>query len=152
MICTMHLQLVVLTLLATSTLAHANDGGIANALGALHVTGSRKRADAGSSNEPMVQGSLDKEVIRREMQRHSAEVRTCANVALDAGTTAHGKLTVRFVISKTGEVSESTVTSSTLENPALEKCVADVIRKATFPAPAGGGVVTVNYPYVFKAP
>lgn len=137
------MQLVVLTLLATSTVAHANDGGVVNAFGGLHLKG---------SSEPVVQGSLDKEVIRREMQRHSAEVRTCANAALDAGTTAHGKLTVRFVISKTGEVSESAVTSSTLENPSLENCVAEVIRKAKFPAPAGGGVVTVNYPYVFKAP
>jgi hypothetical protein len=43
------------------------------------------------------------------------------------------------------------VRESTLKNDAVEQCIIDRIKTWKFPAPAGGGVVTVNYPFIFKS-
>ncbi len=51
----------------------------------------------------------------------------------------------------TGRVGEVVIRDSTMRNPKVERCMINRIRTWQFPAPAGGGVVEVNYPFVFKA-
>ena len=57
----------------------------------------------------------------------------------------------QFTISGTGQVLASVVQSSTMNNPTVEQCVAQAVRRWEFPKPEGGGIVIVSYPFVLKA-
>ena len=60
-------------------------------------------------------------------------------------------MVVHFVIEGSGGVAAVRVASSTASSPALERCMLDAIIAWRFPPPRGGGVVEVNYPFVFKS-
>jgi TonB family protein len=94
-----------------------------------------------------VQGSLDKEIVRRVVRRHLNELRFIYEKARSHKLA--GRIVVRFVIGADGRVTEATVTSSTLPGDALQADVLNAIRHWQFPAPQGGGKVIVNYPFAF---
>jgi TonB family protein len=98
-----------------------------------------------------VRGSLSKEVIRRVVQRHINEVKFCYEQQLNARPDLQGRVTTKFVISPTGSVQSAMVGDSTLRNEAVESCIVRAVRRWTFPAPDGGGVVVVNYPFLLDA-
>jgi TonB family protein len=98
-----------------------------------------------------VRGSLSKEVIRRVVHRHINEVKFCYEQQLNARPDLQGRVTTKFVISPTGSVQSAMVDSSTLRNEAVESCIVRAVRRWTFPAPDGGGVVVVNYPFLLDA-
>ena len=62
-----------------------------------------------------------------------------------------GRVVINFIISASGDVSSSKVQRTTMNNMEVETCVAEQIKKIKFPKPKGGGIVIVNYPFVFKA-
>lgn len=62
-----------------------------------------------------------------------------------------GKVVVKFVISATGSVASATVTESTLDEPSVETCIVNKVKRWVFPEPAGGGIVVVNYPFIFSS-
>ena len=41
--------------------------------------------------------------------------------------------------------------SSTMGNPIVQKCINSRFMRMQFPAPKGGGIVQVSYPFIFKA-
>jgi TonB family protein len=98
-----------------------------------------------------VRGSLSKEVIRRVVRRHINEVKFCYEQQLNARPDLQGRVTTRFVISPTGSVQSAMVANSSLRNEAVESCIVRAVRRWTFPAPDGGGVVVVNYPFLLDA-
>ncbi len=98
-----------------------------------------------------VRGSLSKEVIRRVVRRHINEVKFCYEQQLNARPDLSGRVTTKFVISPTGSVQSAMVGSSSLRNEAVESCIVSAVRRWTFPAPDGGGVVVVNYPFLLDA-
>ncbi len=98
-----------------------------------------------------VRGSLSKEVIRRVVRRHINEVKFCYEQQLNARPDLSGRVTTRFVISPTGSVQSAMIGSSSLRNEAVESCIVQAVRRWTFPAPDGGGVVVVNYPFLLDA-
>ncbi len=98
-----------------------------------------------------VRGSLSKEVIRRVVRRHINEVKFCYEQQLNARPDLQGRVTTRFVISPTGSVQSAMVADSSLRNAAVEGCIVQAVRRWTFPAPDGGGVVVVNYPFLLDA-
>lgn len=55
-----------------------------------------------------------------------------------------------FIIAPDGRVQTAGIVEATLDDPALHECMLAVIRGLRFPPPAGGGVVGVNYPWVFS--
>jgi TonB family protein len=95
-----------------------------------------------------VKGSLSKEVIRRVIRRHINEVRFCYEQELNTRPDLEGRVTVKFIISATGAVQSAMVSGSTLGNQRAETCIAQSVRRWTFPAPEGGGIVVVNYPFM----
>lgn len=103
------------------------------------------------TGEADVHGSLSREVIRRTIRRHVNEVRFCYEQELSQRPDLAGRVTVSFIISQTGAVASSGVQSSTLSNAAVESCIVTAVRRWTFPAPDGGGVVGVNYPFVLDS-
>jgi Ca-activated chloride channel family protein len=96
-----------------------------------------------------VRGSLSREIIRRVVRRHINEVRFCYEQELAQRPDLSGRVTMSFIVSATGSVQTASVMSTTLNNSRVESCVSQAVRRWTFPAPDGGGVVGVNYPFTF---
>ena len=97
--------------------------------------------------QPMVMGSLDKEIIRRVIRAHMNEVRACYEQGLRRQPTLAGRVVVRFTISSIGTVSGATVQSSTLGNAQVEQCIVRTVERWRFPSAKGGGIVIVSYPF-----
>lgn len=101
---------------------------------------------------PVVIGDgLDKELIRRVVHRHLNEVKFCYEQQLAKKPDLDGRIGVQFTIAGTGAVLLSTLQSSTMHDPFVEQCVVGAVRRWEFPKPRGGGIVTVSYPFSFKA-
>jgi hypothetical protein len=99
---------------------------------------------------PEVRGGLSKEVIRRVVHRHLAEVRHCYEQRLIARPDLQGRVAVRFIIGATGAVAAAVVTSSTIEDAAVAPCIANAVKRWSFPTPEGSGIVSVTYPFVLQ--
>ncbi len=99
---------------------------------------------------PMVMGSLDKSIIQRVIRRHRHEIRYCYEKRLVAVPTLKGKLVLEFTIAANGAVVAVQVKDSTLGDSEVEQCVARRAKRWAFPAPKGGGVVVVRYPFAFS--
>ncbi|NJK32827.1 MAG: TonB family protein [Deltaproteobacteria bacterium] len=96
-----------------------------------------------------VTGSLDKDIIRRIVRAHINEVRACYNQLLSSDPNASGKVAVRWKIGSDGAVTEVSVTTNEVDE-ALGKCMVKAIKAWKFPKPAGGGTVTITYPFSFE--
>ncbi len=99
---------------------------------------------------PRVQGSLDKEIIRRVVRQHRNEIRYCYEKQLQKNPKLSGEVKVKFIISGTGSVMSAVVSDSTLKNSKVQQCMTKKIRRWVFPEPKGGGTVIVNYPFKFS--
>lgn len=102
-----------------------------------------------------VRGALGRDVIRRVVRRHVSEVRACYEQGLAVDPTLAGAVSVSFFIGGSGTVDSAQVSASSLAGPqatAVSDCVVARVRTWVFPAPDGGGVVAVNYPFVFSSP
>jgi TonB family protein len=103
------------------------------------------------SGESDVVGSLPREVIRRVIRRHINEARYCYERELARDPDLAGRVTISFVISPDGSVASADVASSTLGSDAVESCLSTAVRRWAFPAPQGGGIVRVSYPFEFQS-
>src|SRR5581483_247873 len=103
-----------------------------------------------SSGNPVVEGSMDKELIRRVIHEHRNQVRYCYESELQRHPGLNGKVTVKFVIGPAGQVQKSGVDSTSLGNPAVENCIVARVYQWQFPKPKGGGIVQVSYPFLLK--
>ncbi len=117
-------------------------------LAPLSAAGETPRDGAGKA-EP-VHGALDKEVIRRVIQRHLDEVRFCYEASLVDHPDLKGRVMMQFTIAASGKVVASEVQSSTVNDARAEKCIAASLLRWEFPKPIGGGIVIVSYPFVLK--
>ncbi len=97
-----------------------------------------------------VQGTLDKEIIRRIVRRHLNEVKYCYQGALPRRPTLEGRLVTQFTIAPSGRVLAAVVQSSTLKELSVESCVISAIKRWEFPAPERGGLAMVSYPFTFS--
>ncbi|MBI3185605.1 MAG: TonB family protein [Myxococcales bacterium] len=92
---------------------------------------------------------VSKDLIRQVIRRNVNQIRYCYERELVRTPHLAGKVAVRFVIGGGGVVTRSEVAHSSVDNPALEQCVAGRVRTWLFPRPRGG-VVVVTYPFLFK--
>lgn len=97
-----------------------------------------------------VRGSLSKEVIKRVIRRHINEVRFCYEQELNQRPDLEGRVAIRFIIAPDGAVQSAAVAESTMGSGRVDGCIADAVRRWTFPAPDGGGIVVVTYPFTFQ--
>lgn len=98
-------------------------------------------------SEPTV-GTTDADIIRRVVRRNINEVRNCYNQALAKDPTLAAKIKIEFTIGPSGDVEQAqAIDVDGLADPELPQCIADAIQTWTFPAPRGGGRVTVSYPF-----
>ncbi|MGI6393887.1 MAG: AgmX/PglI C-terminal domain-containing protein [bacterium] len=113
--------------------------------------GRKGRSDiSAGGGQAVIMGALDRSVIDAYIKRNLAKIRWCYEKELNKDPKLFGRIVINFIISGTGVVSSSKVNRTTMGNQNVESCVADQIKKIRFPAPKGGGIVIVNYPFVFK--
>lgn len=134
------------------TIGHGAGGGTGSGYGsgAGGFRGRDAKVPRIRSGQADVHGSLSKEVIRRIIGRHINEVRFCYEQELNSRPDLQGRVAIKFIISPTGAVQTAAVDSSDLGNPKAEQCIAQSVRRWTFPAPEGGGIVVVTYPFVLS--
>lgn len=126
-------------------------GGSGYGKGAGDLGERRSRVPKIVPGKPAVQGSLDREIIRRVVRQHRREIKFCYEQELQKNKNLEGKVVVKFTISPTGSVAAASVASSTLNNGAVEQCMTSKIRRWVFPEPKGGGIVIVNYPFNLRS-
>ena len=85
----------------------------------------------------------DKSPIRRAIRAQMGRFRGCYEQALLKDPKLEGKVVAKFTIGVKGDVVESTAEGM----PAIDACVAGVIKTIKFPA--YGSVMIVNYPFAF---
>jgi len=133
--------------------------GGAGTVGLGEGSGGYGRVDLGGKKKDLVRvvpgqttvvGGLAREVIARVIQEHQSEIKYCYEVQLNRNPSLAGKVTVLFTIDGTGSVTDSQVSETTLHNEEAERCMLAKIRRWKFPEPAGGGIVKVNFPWIFK--
>jgi len=95
-------------------------------------------------------GSLSMEIIRRVIHSHRDQIKYCYSKELTRNPNLAGKVSIKFTISPKGYVQQASVSQTTLRNATVERCMAQKIRTWKFPEPKGGGIVIVNYPFIFK--
>jgi len=99
---------------------------------------------------PVLIGSLGKDVIRRVTRRNIAQLRRCYERELIEHPELSGKVVVKYVIAVNGRVTNVKIEQSSLNNSSVLACIEKQLLTWRFPPPEGG-VVVVNYPFVFNA-
>ena len=100
---------------------------------------------------PDVSGSLDKRVIQRIVRQHTGELRACYERELAKVKGLNGKVTMNWFVSADGSVTKVFVKETTMKNKNVENCMKNSIQHWRFPAPKGGGMCSVIYPFDFSA-
>jgi tetratricopeptide (TPR) repeat protein len=127
-------------------------GGGGYGRGAGGLGGRRASTPDVAPGAAQVRGSLDMSLIRRIVKRHLNEVRFCYERELERKPALAGRIAIQFTIGgdeHAGAVIASVVAQSTMNDTAVEQCVAQAVRRWEFPRPMGGGSVIVSYPFVF---
>ena len=96
-----------------------------------------------------VNGRIPKEVIQRIVRQNGGRFRNCYETGLRGNPSLTGRVAVRFIIGRDGEVSMSSDSEqSDIPDAAVRACVVKSFYGITFPAPQGG-TVKVDYPLMF---
>lgn len=97
-----------------------------------------------------VRGALDKAVVRRVLRRHLAAVDYCYLSKVPPGKEPKpGSLWVSFAIGGTGKCRRVKVSTGGLSKR-IGKCVAKVLGRVVYPAPADSKPVHVRWKLIFK--
>lgn len=137
------------------TLGHGAGPGLGQGYGSGYGSGAggfRGRASGVprcNCGDADTRGGLSRESVRRVIRQHVNEVRFCYEQGLIERPDLAGRVTVTFLVAPAGTVSTSSVTSSTIEDRAVQSCVASAVRRWGFPESEGPTMVT--YPLVFDS-
>ncbi|MCC7380619.1 MAG: AgmX/PglI C-terminal domain-containing protein [Deltaproteobacteria bacterium] len=112
----------------------------------------RSRQDAPEPS-PAPEGlidALDRPTVARVVDDHKVQIRYCYEIALLRSRTLTGRISLAWVVTAAGTVRSAAIESSTLRDPALERCILQKVESWRFPEPAGGGEVFVRYPFLLR--
>jgi FHA domain len=122
--------------------------GIGNGRGRLggghKVSAPRIREGATSVN-----GRLPPEVIQRIVRQNFGRFRLCYENGMKNNPNLQGRVTVKFVIDRSGAVAMTADGGSDLPDQGVVQCVVRGFGNLSFPQPEGG-MVTVVYPIMFN--
>jgi hypothetical protein len=106
-----------------------------------------------TSGVAQVMGSIDKELIRKVIQEHAAQIRFCYEEQLAVNPKLAGKVAIKWVIDADGNASNASVDTSatTLNNDKVHQCMMARIVSWQFPKPKGGGIAVITYPWILRA-
>ncbi len=95
-------------------------------------------------------GGLEKGVIDDTIKKSLPDILGCYDGEVKkTKKEIAGSVLMKFTIGPDGKVADAEVAESALKNEVVEACLVKVIKAAPFPAPSGGGVVEVSYPFAF---
>jgi hypothetical protein len=95
-----------------------------------------------------VNGRLPPEAVQRVVRQSFGRLRACYEAGLLRSPDLEGRIAVKFVIDRDGQVAMASTAESTLGDASVAACVARAYESMSFPRPEGG-IVTVVYPVVF---
>jgi pSer/pThr/pTyr-binding forkhead associated (FHA) protein len=106
-----------------------------------------------STGSAVVMGSIDKELIRKVIQDHAAQIRYCYEQQLAVNPRLQGKVSIKWVINGDGSASNPQVDGSgtTLEDGKVHECMMARITSWQFPKPKGGGIAVITYPWILRS-
>jgi len=106
-----------------------------------------------STGTAQVLGSVDKELVRKVIQEHAAQIRYCYEQELALNPKLSGKVSIKWQINADGSASMAMVdgSSTTLQNANVHKCMMARITSWEFPKPKGGGVAIITYPWILRS-
>ncbi|HXX65642.1 MAG TPA: AgmX/PglI C-terminal domain-containing protein [Polyangiaceae bacterium] len=105
------------------------------------------RAPRIREGNPQVAGHLPAAVIQRIVRQNFGRFRFCYENGVRANSDLQGRVTVRFVIDRSGAVAMTADGGSDLPDRSVVQCVVRAFGNLSFPEPEGG-LVTVVYPIV----
>jgi hypothetical protein len=125
-------------------------GSYGTGVGGLGKKGDR---DVNVSTGPAtVMGSVDRELIRRVIQEHAAQIRYCYEQQLALNPKLQGKVAITWVIQADGSATSAKVDSATtLQDEKVHRCMMERITSWQFPKPKGGGVAVITYPWILRS-
>jgi hypothetical protein len=91
--------------------------------------------------------------IQAAVRRHEEAVRACYDGALGRDENAGGRVTMRFVLEKDGQVTNACAVDTAIADLAMLQCMAEELAKIEVPGPpaVACGSTKVVYPFVFMA-
>jgi hypothetical protein len=110
-------------------------------------TGSRALSSTAAPDRPRTGGLTGKEV-QGVVRSHWSDVKGCYEHELTCHAVS-GQILAHFVIGSEGTVVHVDTSAGDL-TARVKVCVARVLAAWRFPSPRGGGLVSVNYPFIFK--
>ena len=128
-------------------------GGNPNSKYAIVSGGGFKKAPSNLATggaQAVVMGAIDRSVVDAYIKRNLTKIKHCYEKELAKNPNLFGRITITFIISGNGSVSTSKVNRTTMNSEPVENCVASAIKQIKFPPLKGGGIATINYPFVFK--
>jgi hypothetical protein len=96
-----------------------------------------------------IKGHLPPEVIQRIVRQNFGRFRLCYENGLRNNPDLQGRVTVKFIIDRSGAVSATQDGGSDLPDQQAVQCVVRAFHNLSFPQPEGG-MVTVVYPIMFN--
>jgi FHA domain len=122
--------------------------GIGNGRGRLGG-GHQVRAPRIREGATSVNGRLPPEVIQRIVRQNFGRFRLCYENGMRNNPNLQGRVTVKFVIDRSGAVAMQADGGSDLPDQGVVQCVVRGFGNLSFPQPEGG-MVTVVYPIMFN--
>jgi hypothetical protein len=110
-----------------------------------HVT----KAPSIRSPSSTVNGHLPPEVVQRIVRQNYGRFRQCYETGLRGNPNLTGRVTARFVIGRSGSVTNVQNGGSDLPDSGVVSCVVSAFYGLSFPTPEAG-IVTVSYPIMFS--
>lgn len=99
---------------------------------------------------PEVNGTIDKRIIQKIVRQHTGELRSCYERELAKVKGLNGRIVAVWIIDMNGSVTKAGIKESTMNNSNVENCMVNFIKSWRFPIPKGGGMASVEYPFVFE--
>lgn len=96
-----------------------------------------------------VRGHLPPEIVQRVVRQNFGRMRMCYEAGLARNPSLEGRISVKFVIDRTGSVAMVSTTERSLPDSDVASCVERAFKAMSFPEPEGG-IVTVIYPLVLS--
>jgi hypothetical protein len=96
-----------------------------------------------------VNGRLPPEIIQRVVRQNFGRMRLCYEAGLGRNPSLEGRISVKFVIDRSGAVAMVSAAERSLGDSAVATCVENAFKSMSFPEPEGG-IVTVVYPLVLS--
>jgi hypothetical protein len=133
------------------TIGHGAGTGSGQGFGGGHGglgSGHRTKSPGIRAAQATINGRLPPEVIQRIVRQNFGRFRLCFENGLTKNPNLQGRVTVKFIIDRSGAVSQAADGGSELPDTGVVQCVVRGFSNLSFPAPEGG-LVQVAYPIIF---